>query len=65
MKFLIDILKFPFENDYSKNRFYEVIEFVLVDYPAFLYKKFTIWRILVFPILLIAVIFGYNKHMTK
>ena len=42
MKLIIDTFKFPFEKDYSKNRFYEVMEFVWVDYPAFLYHKFTI-----------------------
>ena len=64
MKLIIDTFKFPFEKDYSKNRFYEVMEFVWVDYPAFLYRKFTIWRILIFPFLLISVIFG-KKNSKK
>lgn len=56
MKFIIDIFRFPFETNNDNNRFYQVMDFIFVDYPAYLYDNFQFKKLLLFPVLLFYVI---------
>lgn len=53
----IDFFRFPFQSRKEPNRFREIINFMAVEYPAYLRNKPSIWRVLLFPFLLITKLF--------
>lgn len=60
IKFLIDLVRFPAEIGLKTNRFQQLLDFVLIDYPAYLRSKPSIGRIVLFPFLLVLVIWRGN-----
>lgn len=57
MDFLLDLLKFPFEASNQNNKFVRFLNFMFRDFPAYLWSKPSIWRLLMLPMLLIYKIF--------
>jgi hypothetical protein len=51
-----DFLRYAAHSDKRNNRWEQVMHFVFKDYPAFLWGKPSLRRIVVFPFLLFAVI---------
>ncbi len=57
IKFIIDFVKYPFDKNKENNKFQSFLNFLFKDYPAFLWERPNIWRVLVLPFLIISKIF--------
>jgi len=57
LKFLLDFIKYPFEPKNKDNKFFEFMNTIFKDYPAFLWVKPTWQRIVSAPLLFLAKIF--------
>ena len=66
-RFLKDMLIFPFEPRNKQNRCAQFLRFGIQEYPAFLWEKPSIWRVLLFPFLVLYHIFASKnvKEQTK
>ena len=49
---LRDILLYPFEAHKETNSFHRLLVFLFKEFPAFLREKPSVWRVLLFPVLL-------------
>lgn len=54
---LRDMCKYPRDNHKETNRFHELLTFLLRDYPAFLWTKPSLLRVIVFPLFLLYFMF--------
>lgn len=67
IKFFVGIITFPFESSNPDNRFRQFLQFVFKDYPVYFWVKPSLWKALVFPFLVVWVIFvgtdKAKKHM--
>ena len=50
---IIDFFKFPFDKNKEENKFYKILTFSLIEYPAFFWQKPSIKKLIAFPFLLI------------
>lgn len=53
IQLIVDMIYYPFDKKKDNNKFSQFMKFLFIEYPAFLFEKLNIWRVLVFPILLI------------
>lgn len=53
LKFIWDFLRYPFDMDNDRNRFSNFIKTFFKDYPAFLWIKPNIKKIIIAPFLVI------------
>ncbi len=56
LRFLIDIFRFPFAPNSKKNKFWRVLKFVYKEYLAYFWSNPNLFKILLFPFLLIYII---------
>jgi len=61
IKFIKDFLMYPWDKQRETNKFHQFLSMLFKDYPAFLREKPSIWRILLFPFLLLYSLFGQGK----
>ncbi|MEF2174999.1 MAG: hypothetical protein V3575_00895 [Candidatus Absconditabacteria bacterium] len=61
IQLIVDLVRYPFDIDKENNKFSQFMKFLFIEYPAFLFEKLNLWRVIVFPILLIYEIFK-NKN---
>lgn len=57
LKFIRDLIIYPFDRDKKHNRFSRFLEAILKDYPAFLWIKPNIKKALIVPFLVIYYLF--------
>lgn len=57
LRLLRDMIMYPRDPNKEANRFHEVLTFLLRDYPAFLWTKPSIIRVVVFPLFLLYFMF--------
>lgn len=62
LRFIIDLFRFPFQSDTSENKFAEVINFVVRDFPSYFWAKNRIRKILFFPFIILYMIFRKRKY---
>lgn len=55
--FLKDFITYPFTTTKESNRFFHFLQFIAKDYPAYFWEKPSVKRIIVFPFLLVRLIF--------
>lgn len=56
-KLIKDFFLFPFQKDSSNNKFKKLLDFVFRDYPAYFWKKPSLKAGLLFPVLIIYMVF--------
>jgi hypothetical protein len=64
IKFVIDLFRYPFEIQNHNNKFYQLMQFLFKDYPAFLRNKPQLKKIIIFPFIVIAKIINNNNKNT-
>lgn len=60
LKFIRDLVIYPFDGDKKHNRFSNLLEAILKDYPAFLWIKPNIKKALIAPFLVVYYVFKKN-----
>jgi len=60
LKFIRDLVIYPFDKDKKNNRFSILLDALLKNYPSFLWIKPNIKKILIMPFLVIYYIFKKN-----
>ncbi len=53
ISFIIDLVRFPFESKNHQNKVYQLLQFLIKDYPAYLREKPSMKKILQLPLLVI------------
>lgn len=65
IQFIKDFFIYPWDKQKETNKFHHFLTILFKEYPAFLREKPSIWRILLFPFLLIYHIFVHQKKKEK
>ncbi len=60
LKFIRDLIIYPFDKDKKNNRFSKLLEGILKNYPSFLWIKPNIKKIFIAPFLIIYYMFKKN-----
>ncbi len=59
--FIKDFFIYPFVSARESNRFYQFLQFLGKDYPAYFWAKPSFWRVIVLPFLAIRVMIKGNE----
>jgi len=61
-RFILDFFRFPFQKETSENKFAEVLNFIIRDFPVYFWVKKKLRKILAFPFIVLYLIFRKKKY---
>lgn len=65
-QFLFDIIRYPWQHNNPDNRLFQVFQFLFKEYPAFLWTKPQLKKVIILPFIIISkIIYKNPKKLIK